>query len=172
MSTWIDLGPCGCCGAPAYPYYPYSSYPFYPYYGAGGPVGPFDVVTVPCCPSPMPRMIFATVSSSCGLINGLTIPLIYDDASGCWLGFQDGIICTNCSRFFAQLCCIGGTWSGGGGFEQGPSDPLPCDLITAGSPSFSLTSCSPLIATYTGNYKSVGSPSCCSNFSFTITFTE
>lgn len=135
--------------------------------GSGTPA-----ITVPCCPYPVPLTIHCTISSTCSLINGLTIACTYNPTTGCWEGYIDGLPCTDCSRFSVSLCCSGTTWSGGGGFGQGPSDPLPCVSITSGSPSFNFVSCSPLYATYTGSYKSVGSPtSCCNNFSFTLIFT-
>lgn len=152
-SSWVDLGPCGCCNP--YYYYPYSSSGGY--YGGGGG----GLVTVPCCPNPVPTTLYFSLTSSCPLIDGHTIELTYT-GDDCWAG-QLPLEDCSCEFMFVTLCCVDGVWRVGGGPGDGPGFGPSCVTGAVSSDGVTtLNSCSPLDITFSGyEILAIGIESCC-----------
>ena len=85
MAWTKNIGPCGCCGSG---------------------------ITVPCCPGGVPARLSASFTNGTGVLahlSGMTVPVVYDPASGRWEGSRPPMACETGDQPW-WIECVYGSW--------------------------------------------------------------
>lgn len=163
MSTWIDLGPCGCCGGYPY-YYPYSGYGYYGYYpyyfGGGGGGSPTGIIPITCCDILLPTTLIVTIATSGNCSLPASMAIVWDPVLMQWSGEISTGGSGDCGTFSVTMtadCKVTIVY----GANEGPD----------GFGVFVSLSCNPFMLTYTRSASSPLNNSPCCSGGITITIT-
>jgi hypothetical protein len=172
---WEDLNECPECCGPVYPY------PYYPYQ-SGTSAGGGGTIATGCCPGRLlPDVLYATVSSTCGLIDDQTVTLNHyvlpnEPPGDGWTG-SISVTCSNCTTFTVDVRCeyIDGEYQWAVNATIAGSNPFPAQPCTFTEPpecTISNVQCDPFLLVFDCTLPSYTPPGCCDGQSFTVTVTE
>lgn len=122
-----------------------------------------DEVEVPCCPGTLPRIVYATVSSSCATFDDITIALEFDDVEEHWIGTAS-ISCGGCTTMTVTVYCDGPTL-----WVEVALGPIPACTFSYVDGGFVTSSCVPFYAEWSSGV--IGGP-CCTGDTFTVVVTR